>query len=254
LSSTIEKVETATRDALQNSKAKLPMESKPEPNHPDASPIFSPEIGYVQRIDVSELQSAAEKFDLQINVQVLPGTFLSPDQPLALVSYPKHTSEKDIDSGIIVNSFTIGRDRIYDEDPRFGFLTLSEIGSRALSPAVNDPGTAIYIIDAYVRLFTNWSKAENDQQDEKLAHDRVVIPDISLDELFDDAFNTIARDGAGIIEVAQRLQKAFKSLSSLSNEAMVEVSIDHAHLAFRYAEEALSLPEEIKQLREIYNQ
>ena len=254
LSSTIEKVETATRDALRNNKAILPLESKPEPNHPDGRPVFSPEIGYVQRIDIPELQSAAEKFDLQINVQALPGTFLSPDQPLALVSYPKHTSKKDIDSGMIVNSFTIGRDRIYDEDPRFGFLTLSEIGSRALSPAVNDPGTAIYIIDAYVRLFTNWSKAENDQQSEKLAYERVVIPDIPLDELFDDAFNTIARDGAGIIEVALRLQKAFKSLSSLSNERLAEVSIDHAHLAFRYAEEALSLAEEIKQLREIHDE
>jgi len=251
LSTTIEKVETATRDALQNSKLALPLEPKSESKHPDSSiPIYSPEIGYVQRIDIPKLQSAAEEFDLQITVQALPGTFLSPDQPLAFVTYPKHTSEKDVDLGMIVKTFTIGKDRTFDEDPQFGFLVLSEIASRALSPAVNDPGTAIHIIDIYVRLFTNWLRNIESQDDQEPAYDRVEVPVISLNNMFDDAFNAIARDGAGNIEIALRLQKAFKSLSSLSNKTMAEVSRDHAHLAFRYAEEALSLPEEIQLLRE----
>jgi uncharacterized membrane protein len=47
--------------------------------------------------------------------------------------------------------------RYFDEDPRFGLITLSEIASRALSPAVNDPGTAIQIISSYVRLFSLWA-------------------------------------------------------------------------------------------------
>lgn len=251
LGTTIDKVEKATRDAMQKRELTLPLDSKSEPIHPGGSPVYSPEIGYVQRIDIPKLQAAAEKFDLRITVQSLPGTFLSPDQILALVAYPEHTPEKDIGSNMIINAFTIGKDRTFDEDPRFGLLVLSEIASRALSPAVNDPGTAIEIIDSLVRLFTTWSKTEEGQMNEEPAYDRVVVPDISLDNMFDDAFNAIARDGAGNIEVALRLQKAFKSLSSLSDETMGEVSKDHARLAFRYAEEALSLPEEIHILREI---
>jgi uncharacterized membrane protein len=50
-------------------------------------------------------------------------------------------------------AFVIGDMRYFDEDPRFG-LTLP--ASRALSPAVNDPGTAIQIISSYVRLFSLW--------------------------------------------------------------------------------------------------
>jgi uncharacterized membrane protein len=35
-------------------------------------------------------------------------------------------------------AFVIGNMRYFHEDPRFGLITLSEIASRALSPAVND--------------------------------------------------------------------------------------------------------------------
>ena len=250
LSTTIEKVEKATRDALQNSKFALPMESKSAPKQPDGSPIYSPEIGYVQRIDIPKLQSAAERFDLQITVQALPGTFLSPDQPLALVTSPAGTSEKEVDPGMIVNAFTIGKNRTFDEDPQFGFLVLSEIASRALSPAVNDPGTAIYIIDIYVRLFTNWLRQNENEDTQEITADRVEVPPTPLNSIFDDAFNAIARDGAGNIEIALRLQKAFQSLSSLPNETMAEASREHARLAFRYAEESLSLTEEIRLLKE----
>ncbi|MFO7944254.1 MAG: DUF2254 domain-containing protein [Anaerolineales bacterium] len=250
LGTTIDKVEKATHDAMQKKKLSPSLKSITKPEHAGGSPVYSPAIGYVQQINIQKLQAAAENFDLQITVHSLPGTFLSPNQPLAMVTYPKDTPEEETDLEMIINAFTIGKDRTFDDDPRFGLLVLSEIASRALSPAVNDPGTAVDIIDTLVRLFTNFSRTEEDQQKEEAAFDRVVVPDISLDNMFDDAFNAIARDGAGNIKIALRLQKAFKSLSSLSNKTMAKLSRDHARLAFRYAEKALSLPEEIHILRE----
>ena len=44
------------------------------------------------------------------------------------------------DAEAIAATFVIGGSRVFDQDPRFGLLVLSEIASRALSPAVNDPG------------------------------------------------------------------------------------------------------------------
>lgn len=59
----------------------------------------------------------------------------------------------DIDASRIAQAFLLGDVRQFDEDPRFGLIVLSEIASRALFLAVNDPGTAIVIIGTFVRLF-----------------------------------------------------------------------------------------------------
>jgi uncharacterized membrane protein len=50
---------------------------------------------------------------------------------------------------------------------RFGLITLSEIASRALSPAVNDPGTAIQIISSHVRLFSLWAETGDGKKEEE---------------------------------------------------------------------------------------
>jgi uncharacterized membrane protein len=87
--------------------------------------------------------------------------------------------------------------RYFDEDPRFGLITLSEIASRALSPAVNDPGTAIQIISSYVRLFSLWAEPLDSKKTEKKPYDRVAVPELTIEDLFEDAFRPLARDGAG---------------------------------------------------------
>ncbi|MNY30600.1 hypothetical protein D3C86_1647140 [compost metagenome] len=89
---------------------------------------------------------------------------------------------------------------------------LSEIASRALSPGINDPGTAIQVIGSLTNLFSklhliganplerSWSK-------------RLHVRPITALELADDAFRAISRDGAGIAEVSIFLQKAFRAIS-----------------------------------------
>ncbi|MDR9425020.1 MAG: hypothetical protein RI567_07035 [Marinobacter sp.] len=49
--------------------------------------------------------------------------------------------------------------------------------------------------------------------------------------MFDDSFTAIARDGAGQIEVAVRLQKAFVSLVSLDNKDVKDAVSEHSRLA-----------------------
>ncbi|MEZ5202287.1 MAG: DUF2254 family protein [Micropruina glycogenica] len=49
-------------------------------------------------------------------------------------------------------AFEINAHRTYDQDPRLGLVALAEIAIRALSPAVNDPGTAIEVLGALERV------------------------------------------------------------------------------------------------------
>ncbi|MDT8381738.1 MAG: DUF2254 family protein [Brevefilum sp.] len=155
LGNIIDKAEAATKESLIWRKQHPTMGAMKASDLQTGEPVYAKAIGYLQYIDVPALQKIAEDFDLKINIISLPGKFLTPDQPIA---YIEKSNNNDIKLAVvdILNAFTIDDDRVFDEDPRFGLIILSEIGSRALSSAVNDPGTAIDIIESFIRLFSIW--------------------------------------------------------------------------------------------------
>ena len=95
-----------------------------------AQPVCVTRIGHVQHIDIRELETCAGEIDGAVYVLVLPGSFVDPNRALAKVV-------GDADEAVlkrIAGCFTIGDDRSFDQDPRFGLCVLSEVASRALSP------------------------------------------------------------------------------------------------------------------------
>jgi uncharacterized membrane protein len=149
----------------------------------------------------------------------------------------------------IAGAFIIGEDRTFEEDPRFGLVTLAEIAARALSPAVNDPGTAIDTIGTFVRLFAAWLEPLPDPPASRF--DRVFVPQLDLHDMLDDAFTAIARDGASSVEVGIRLQKALQSLASIGDPAMTEAARRHSALALARAEAAMTLPDDLEHVRRL---
>lgn len=249
LGGTIAKAEKATESALLHRRREPRLRGVPVP--PDAEngqAVHATTVGYIQRVDVSGLQSLAEKLDLHITVAALPGTFRTPADPLAHITNSTRKISDD-EMHHIAQAFVIGHDRLFDEDPRFGLIVLSEIASRALSPAVNDPGTAIDIIGTLVRLFALWDAPPDDIEKQGAPCDRIAVPELSLTDMFDDAFSSIARDGAGTIEVACRLQKALASLAQLGSTEMRDNAIKQAELALSRAELAMTLPHDIARVR-----
>lgn len=249
LGGTIEKVEAEAAKALLRRRGMptlcgVPL--GPQPHRGQA--IYSRSIGYIQRIEITALQAWAEKSGLHISVAALPGCFAAPGQALAYVRADSGDTA-DIDPVPIAQAFMIGAHRKFDDDPRFGLVVLAEIASRALSPAVNDPGTAIGIIGSFVRLFALWIAPFDEDDNHRSECDRVAVPELVLHDLFDDAFSAIARDGAATIEVAGRLQKAFASLASMDDALMRDVAIQHARLALVRAEAALTLPQDLEVAR-----
>ncbi len=249
LGGTIEKVEAVTAKALRRRRGLptlrgIPIGRKP----PRGQAVYSASVGYVQRIEMTALQSYAAKGQLHISVAALPGSFATPGRPLAYVTADSGDAA-DIDLIPITQAFLIGTHREFDEDPRFGLVVLAEIASRALSPAVNDPGTAIRIIGTYVRLFALWIAPVDADERGQSECDRVAVPELDLHDLFDDAFTAIARDGAGTIEVAGRLQKAFGSLASMDDALMRDIAIHHARMALARSEAALTFPQDREVVR-----
>lgn len=250
LGTTIDKVEAATAGALQGRRRNRNLGGVPISGSPNTgTPIPATQVGYLQHIDVAALQEYAEKGSLRITVASLPGSFITLDKPLGTYVLEDKDAHSDVDLSMLESAFQIGECRVYEDDPRFGLIALSEIASRALSPAVNDPGTAIDVIGRFLRLFTEWGKASETVDDEdEPRFDRVEIPEISVSDMFDDAFAPIARDGAGTVEVQIRLQKALASLASLKNDGMKTAAVRQSILALKRAKQALTLPEDFEKL------
>jgi uncharacterized membrane protein len=251
IGSTIERVETATESALIRRLDKPTLGGIPISESPASGlAVYTSKIGYVQHINMAAIQGWADEVDARVVVSALPGTFASPNQALAYVTI----SSKELpefDYSVLIKSFQIGNDRTFEDDPRFGLVALSEIAARALSPAVNDPGTAIKVIGTFVRLISLINTSSKAEAKNQIEYDRISVPEISISDVFDDAFTSIARDGAGAVEVCVRLQKAFSSLESLNNDDIRNAAQYHRKLALKRASKALDIEEDLATVKHV---
>lgn len=251
LGHTIDKVEETAAEAIRKRHSSPRLGGVAASSPPDGGrAVHGKAIGYVQRIDIDALQKRAVESQLRILVAALPGTFCTPNRPVAWVVREGSGSVSDEDAEATTAAFVIGGSRVFDQDPRFGLLVLSEIASRALSPAVNDPGTAIAVTGTLVRLFAIWDERGKAGDVSKVKFDRVAVPELSVADMFDDAFTGIARDGAGTVEVIVRLLKALESLAATEDAGMRDAALRHARLALVRAEKELKIPDDIKAVRE----
>ena len=243
-------VERATVRALRYRRRKPRLGGVPaEARSDDARPVLCDRVGYVQRIELDELQALAQAADAHIEIASQPGTFVRPNRALAYVVFGTGRAD-DIDLAEVADAFRIGNERTFDEDPRFGLVVLSEIASRALSPGVNDAGTAIQVVGTLVRILALWGAPLKDDECEDPVFDRVAVQDLSLSDMFDDAFRAIARDGAGQVEVVEHLLKGLHALSGCAG-AMTDVATQHARDALARAEKALDAEDDLARVRDI---
>ena len=243
LGSTIDKVEKAAADSLKRRRIAPTLHGIPIQSQQRGQAVFASHVGYVQHIDIAALQAWAEEAEVQVVVAALPGTFAAPDQALAYINI-KPGDHPEIDLECAVKSFKIGGNRLFDDDPRFGLVVLSEIAGRALSPAVNDPGTAINVLGTLLRVFTQWCESATTADEQSPQYDRVAVPEISIRDMFDDAFTAIARDGAGVVEVSVRLQKTLRSLASLGDDDIRDAAVYHGQLALKRSQIELNMAED----------
>lgn len=215
---TISRIESATNDAMRTRVETPFLGGNALLTAREGAPVFADCVGNVQFIDTPALCELCEDADIEIDVQLLPGAFAFNGTVLA--SVPASTKPLSEDTrAAIRKAFTIGTARTYDQDPRFGLVVLSEVALRALSPAVNDPGTAIDIIGRQTRLLSFWGDAWERGARSTAEYPRIRVPALRYDDMFEDAFNLIARDALGQIDVALRLVKALQALAKTGPEA-----------------------------------
>lgn len=208
----IRRVEEAAQTAFDH--APVTDEVTQPPHFEHGVHLFPKAPGFVQNVALEDLRDLAEKFDIRIVVIAPPGHFADAGAPLARLS-------KDVDADCrdaLCACFNLGSDRDFRSDPCFGLTVLAEIASKALSPGVNDPGTAIHAIRAIERVLHKWSLtlAERREQNRDVPDpdQRVFLPGIKVVHALKCGFGPIAFDGADRPEITRTLLSALKGLKA----------------------------------------
>ncbi|MFK4135774.1 DUF2254 domain-containing protein [Pseudomonas luteola] len=247
---TTAQVERVTLKALQHRLEQPYLGGNPLPENAFyktlGRPVYANRIGYIQHLDMPALAELTKHERSRVYVNVLPGSFVDPGCPLAWVDGLNEQCDDELR-----NAFVMGEQRTFEHDPRFGLSVMAEIASRALSPGFNDQGTAIDVIGRAVRVLACVANRPKCSPPVEQVLSRIYIRPLDVNDLFDDLFTPIARDGAAMIEVNIRLQKALFSLSHLDNDAMRVAAVRQSELAYTRASQALAMDEDRRRLEQL---
>jgi len=188
-------------------------------HHPEAqsehleSPVAFSISGYLRFVDTRALMKWAKDQRLRVRVTRRVGQFVPSGFPLLMVSRANRLEAEDIEA--LRGAIDIGPTRTLQQDAEFGVLQIVDIALRAISPAVNDPSTAITCIDQLSRIMIRW--IGRDPPEVYLSSPphvvRVVTPWITTSELLDTAFEQIRHYAAGDPAVSLRLLRALGDIS-----------------------------------------
>ena len=237
LGTTIDRVEEATRTAIQQRLSSPYLGANPwfdSDNIPDgASAVRSSQIGYLQFVDIDALSKLCEQHDLQAYLPLNSGAFCYQGTELIWLTGQIDDDLRDK----IAGKFVIAPTRTFEQDPRFGLAVMAEVASRALSPATNDPGTALDVIGRQTRLLSHWAEGRDDVE---VQYPRLHLAPLREADLFEDAFMLLARDGAHLVEIQLRLQKSLQALQNIGNAAFRKAARDQAEMALHRAASGLT--------------
>lgn len=179
----------------------------------DGLPLLSSTLsGYVHHIDLQNLQACAERCGIKVEILRMPGKYVHRGEALLRLSGP--VAEEDYT--VLCGAFSLGEARSFDQDLGYGLTVLGEVASKALSPGINDPGTAIEVLRAGTRVLEVLHE-EQDPRDQ-VKFDLVYAPPLDLARIYTVFYAPIARDGAAILEVQESLQDCLAAVARVGDE------------------------------------
>ena len=115
--------------------------------------LTSPVSDYFQGINSNQLLKFATRHNIQIEFFTWRCTYVLKGEPLLAVHHDGEFTERDI--GKLFESVDFYSGQEIDKNYFYGFLHLAEVAMKAMSPAINDPGTAVLSIHALSDLLAD---------------------------------------------------------------------------------------------------
>ena len=173
---------------------------------PDDSDDGSEIVSYVGRngqvvaVDVAKLIRLVRRRKCEIDVVVRVGDAVTPGTPIARVKGAPKPLDRRISAAIVVDS---ERSLVYD--PLYALRLLVDVALRALSPAVNDPTTAVRSLDEIEGVLRVAARERMGAISFELDPGRLVVSRPTWTELVDLALVEILTAGSSEIQVHRRL-------------------------------------------------
>ncbi|MCS6795153.1 MAG: DUF2254 domain-containing protein, partial [Raineya sp.] len=196
------------------------------PKHPNKVPVLSKNFGYLRSLDIENLIKISQKYpEIDFIEQVNDvGSYISQNTPLAYVAFKEKSKNQEKIIQKVRRQFEIGKFRSYHQDIHFGVRQMVDIALKAISPAVNDPTTAINCIDYLGEIvreilqanmpsvgFTKWKTAN------------VYLNEASFDRIINQAFDQIYHYGRNDFAVTARL---INTISQVINFTQKQAHLD----------------------------
>ena len=175
--------------------------------------ILSETSGYIRFIDTDQLFKLARAYRVKVQVLRRVGHFVPAGVPFIRINRAERFGPQARDE--FRRAFDVGPSRTLQQDIEFGVLQIVDIALRAISPAVNDPSTAINSIDHLSRLLIRFASR---QESASVIYDlpgdvRVILPWITFEGLLDSAFEQIRHYASSDIAVSLRLLRALADIA-----------------------------------------
>jgi uncharacterized membrane protein len=244
----IELVSEDICSAIQRLTSPKPQPAAPDPlMSRDAVAIVDTRRGYLQQLHAEGLADWAAQRGTLLRLLVRPGDYVFPGAPVALMIPAVEGAD-----AAITAATALGPTRVSSADLEFAVSQLVEVAVRALSPGINDPHTAMAVLDRLGAALCDVVSVHL-TSGVWLSDNRVtlVVPAVDYDGLTDGMFHMIRQNAAGAPAVLIRLLEVLTAVASCEhNPARIATIRRHAGLVLADAERSVANPADLDDVRQ----
>lgn len=181
------------------------------PNMDDWHSISCRQSGYYKSVSVAKILEILKEKNLKVFIRIPKGFFTVKGYPFLLVN--RDISEEQETINNILDCFTFYIEEYVKDHYMHGFRQISEIATKALSPGINDPGTALKAIDMLSILFSDLvGKPDYHCEAEKDGKVHLFMREYHFNDMLFEILTPIREFGKNDVLVILRLVKACKNI------------------------------------------
>jgi uncharacterized membrane protein len=164
----------------------------------------------VLAVNLELLAAEAERSNGAIEFVPQVGDFVSVNDPL----FKLYGGAGSIDEATLRSAVAFGTERSMEQDPTFAFRIVADIALKALSPAINDPTTAVLAIDQLHRMLRAVGKRHlrTEEISDKSGTLRLIFRTPNWEDFVHLAFSEIRSCGSNNLQIVRRLRAMIQNL------------------------------------------